>query len=77
MLDLRLPMGLMFSLVGTLMMVFGLATASNAEMYRRSLGMNVNLWWGLVLLCFGVGMLGLAWRASKAAKDAAPPGEDQ
>lgn len=63
MLDIRWPIGLMFSLVGALMFIFGLA--SDAEMYRRSLGININLWWGLVLLVFGGFMLLMAWRGSQ------------
>lgn len=57
-LDLRLPMGLMFSAFGALLTGFGLV--SDAALYQRSLGINVNLWWGLVLLAFGLAMLALA-----------------
>jgi ABC-type Fe3+-siderophore transport system permease subunit len=60
-LDLRLPIGLMFTIVGALLTVFGLM--SDDAIYARSLGINVNLWWGLVLLAFGVVMLGFAMRA--------------
>lgn len=60
-LDLRLPIGLMFSVFGVLLTGFGLV--SDRAIYARSLGINVNLWWGLVLLAFGLGMLGLALRA--------------
>jgi hypothetical protein len=63
-LDLRLPIGLMFTLVGALLSVFGLA--SDTAIYDRSLGINVNLWWGLVLLAFGLAMLGLAFRGGKS-----------
>lgn len=63
-LDLRLPIGLMFSLFGAMLTVYGLASAS--AIYERSLGINVNLWWGLVLLAFGLVMLMLALRARKA-----------
>lgn len=59
-LDLRLPIGLMFTTFGVMLVVFGLA--SNRAIYRRSLGINVNLWWGLVLLVFGVVMLAFALR---------------
>lgn len=52
-LDLRIPMGLMFSLVGVILTGFGAATNSNAALYARSLGINVNLYWGIVLLIFG------------------------
>jgi hypothetical protein len=53
----------MFSLVGVLLTVFGLV--SDRAIYQRSLGVNVNLWWGLVLVVFGVVMLGLAMRGRR------------
>ena len=59
-LDLRLPIGLMFSIIGALLVVFGLA--SDPAIYERSLGLNVNLWWGVVLLLFGLVMLWLVRR---------------
>jgi hypothetical protein len=59
-LDLRLPIGLMFTTFGVMLVVFGLV--SNRAIYQRSLGINVNLWWGLVLLAFGVVMLAFAMR---------------
>ena len=57
MLDLRWPIGLMFSLIGALLVIFGAATNSNTAMYAHSLGMNINLIWGIVLLVFGGLML--------------------
>ena len=66
--DLRLPIGLMFSVFGVLLTVFGLV--SDRAIYQRSLGINVNLWWGLVLVVFGVVMLGLAMRGRRPG---APP----
>lgn len=60
-LDLRLPIGLMFTIFGALLTAFGLI--SDAAIYARSLGINVNLWWGLVLLGFGLVMLWFAIRA--------------
>ena len=56
-LDLRLPMGLMFALFGVMLCGWGLV--SDEAIYARSLGLNVNLWWGMVLLGFGLVMLGL------------------
>jgi len=57
-LDIRWPIGIMFSLVGALLVVFGAATGSDTEMYAQtSLGININLIWGGVLLVFGVLML--------------------
>ena len=64
-LDLRLPMGLMFSLVGIILTGFGLATNGNMAIYARSLGINANLWWGLVVLAFGQTMFLLGRRGQK------------
>ena len=63
-LDLRLPMGIMFSIFGVLLAGFGLA--SDTAIYDKSLGINVNLWWGLALLAFGLVSLGLALSAARA-----------
>ncbi|MGH7579781.1 MAG: hypothetical protein ACREM9_06390 [Gemmatimonadales bacterium] len=64
-LDLRLPIGLMFTIIGVLLTIFGLT--SDQAIYARSLGINVNLWWGLVLLAFGLVMLGLTVRGRRRA----------
>jgi hypothetical protein len=58
-LDIRLPIGMMFSLLGALLAIYGLATNSDA-MYQASLGLNINLVWGRVLFVFGAVMLALA-----------------
>jgi len=59
-LDIRLPIGMMFSLLGAILAIYGVATGSDSDMYSSSLGINVNLWWGLVLFFFGAIMLFLA-----------------
>jgi len=64
-LDLRIPMGLMFTLTGVILTAFGLATNGNADLYAKSLGINANLWWGLVMLAFGLTMYLLGRRAQK------------
>jgi len=56
-LDIRLPIGMMFTLLGALLAIYGLATGSDSAMYQSSLNLNVNLWWGLVLFIFGAVML--------------------
>lgn len=71
-LDLRIPMGLMFTLVGIILTGFGIATRSNGELYARSLGINVNMWWGIVLLIFGQIMFQLG-RASQVRLSKLPP----
>jgi hypothetical protein len=62
-LDVRFPIGGMFSIIGAILIVYGLV--SDPAIYVRSLGINVNLWWGVVLLAFGLTMLGLAIKASR------------
>ena len=59
-LDIKIPIGLMFTTLGLLLGIYGIATASNAELYEKSLGINVNLWTGLVMLAFGLFMLALS-----------------
>lgn len=70
-LDLRLPIGLMFAIVGAMLALYGLA--SHRAIYDRSLGINVNLWWGLVLLAFGLAMLALVRRAARRGGGPAGP----
>lgn len=62
-LDIRLPLGLLFSIFGLLLLVFGLS--SNQELYERSLGINVNSWWGMVLLLFGLALFLLGRRSHR------------
>ena len=50
-LDIRLPIGMLFTLIGLILAVYGLM--SGDEIYQRSLGYNVNLYWGLAVLAFG------------------------
>jgi len=69
-LDLRLPIGMMFALLGAILVVYGLA--SDKAIYARSLGVNVNLWWGLVLLVFGALMLAFALRGAGRGDAGAP-----
>ena len=56
-LDIRWSIGLMFTLIGALLVIYGLATGANTELYKSSLGININLIWGAVLLVFGILML--------------------
>lgn len=62
-LDLRVPIGMMFGLVGLLLTVYGIF--SDPAIYQASLGINVNLWWGLVMVLFGCAMLGSAWLSAR------------
>jgi hypothetical protein len=53
-LDIRLPIGLLFSVLGLLLLGFG--AISEPAIYQRSLGININLYWGAVLEVFGLSM---------------------
>ena len=64
-LDIRVPIGLMFAILGAILTLVGLV--ANSAIYARSLGLNVNLWWGLVLLALGALLLWLGWRAQRTA----------
>jgi hypothetical protein len=60
-LDIRWPIGLMFTLIGVLLTAFGAIKKSDS----MSLDININLVWGVVLLAFGVLMLLGAVRGGK------------
>jgi hypothetical protein len=57
-LDVRTPTGILFLIVGVLLAGFGVT--GDSEMYQRSLGINVNLYWGVAMTLFGAAML--AWQ---------------
>jgi hypothetical protein len=56
-LDVRWPIGGLFGVLGVMLTGYGIATAGNAAQYERSLALNINLWWGLVMLVFGAALL--------------------
>jgi intracellular septation protein A len=58
--DLRIPLGLIFSLYGIILIGTGLT--STPEMIRQTLGQNINLGWGVAQLLFGLTMLFLSRR---------------
>ena len=64
-LDVRLPIGGLFTVVGALLAGYGLRTAGEPALYARSLGINMNLWWGGAMLLFGLVLLGIAWRRGR------------
>jgi hypothetical protein len=68
-LDIRLPIGMMFALLGALLGIYGFATGSDTTMYSSSLDLNVNLWWGLVLFVFGAVMLTFALIARRSNRN--------
>jgi hypothetical protein len=71
--DIRLPLGVLFSVLGVLLAGYGLG--SNRAIYERSLGVNINLDWGLFLLAFGITMIAFGRHATKVARRTAKPQE--
>lgn len=67
-LDIRWPIGLMFTIFGAILTIQGILTSSDVELHKRSLGMNINLGWGLLLLVFGLLMLLSAKIGAKNSK---------
>lgn len=63
--DIKIPIGLMFSILGILLTIFGIVSNSDGELYSRSLGININLWVGIAMLIFGVLMLSFSKRKKK------------
>ena len=70
-LDVRLPIGSMFVVIGALVGGYGLATSSDSEQYARSASININLWWGLIMFIFGALLL-LGANAARRASAARP-----
>jgi len=57
-LDVKLPIGLIFTVFGALLVIYGLT--SDPAIYSKSLGININLRWGALMLAFGILMLYLS-----------------
>jgi len=62
MLDIKIPIGLMFSIFGVVLLIYGFITRDDAALYQKSLSHNVNLWMGALSLVFGAVMLMLVKR---------------
>ncbi len=62
-LDIRWPIGLMFTVLGALLAVYGGATLGRPG--TAPAGVPINLYWGLVMLAFGLAMLAGAAKGKK------------
>jgi len=63
-LDIRWPIGLMFTFIGALLAFYGVCK-NTAISHAGGSSININLIWGVVLLVFGVAMLLGAIRGGK------------
>jgi hypothetical protein len=77
--DIRMPIGMLFTIFGILLIGYGAATQGSVIYAEHSLGVNMNFWWGIVLLCFGAVMLALTRLRGKrqSAGTAQKQGETQ
>ena len=67
-LDIRLPIGSMFTFVGLLLGIYGAVRPQSSE----SVGININLSWGVVLFVFGIIMILLGRRGTRTLKTTSP-----
>lgn len=63
--DIRIPIGTLFSLLGVILAIYGVATRTDIGLYGRSENIVINLWWGLIMIVFGAGMLYFGLKANK------------
>jgi len=61
--DLRIPLGWLFALLGLLLIIAGLRATPTTD--ARSLGININLIWGVVMIAFALLCLWLARREAR------------
>ena len=66
-LDIRLPIGIILTIYGIILIIYGLV-ADAAIFQEKSLGVNIDVWWGLAMLVFGLFMGALAFRASRRSE---------
>ena len=60
MIDIRYPIGLLFSIIGVMLLVYGITTMHDMNLYQKSLGVDINIWAGILMLIFGIIMLALS-----------------
>ncbi len=68
--DIRLPVGAIFTIYGVLLVVYGLVSG-DLEARHMINGINVNVWSGAGMFVFGVVMLLLARRAPSGPRSTA------
>ena len=62
-LDVRVPVGLMLGVMGALLVGYG--ALGDQSIYARSLGLNINVIWGAVLVGTAAVLLALSRRAAR------------
>jgi len=62
-LDIRLPIGIIFTLYGAILIIYGVL--ADPAIFVNSLGVNIDVWWGVAMLVFGLVMGALVFRTSR------------
>lgn len=70
-LDIRIPLGLIFLIIGGIMAIYG-AVTHGSPVYQKSLGIDLNLTWGAIMFVFGLVMF-LIGRRKKWQDDPVAP----
>ena len=65
-LDIRWPIGFIFTLYGAILIFHGLFTTPRSV--EAGAGININAWWGAAMLVFGLFMGALAYRALRRGR---------
>jgi hypothetical protein len=68
MIDIKFPIGLMFSILGLLLTIYGIFTMSDPLLYKKAFDININLWSGCGMMVFGGFML-ITSKITKKAKE--------
>lgn len=71
--DARVATGMFFTLVGTILAALGYSTRTRTDLYVKTLGLDVNLWYGVALLVCGIVLLAFG-RIGQIRAERAPTG---
>ncbi|MFZ0211870.1 MAG: hypothetical protein WBE20_11230 [Candidatus Acidiferrales bacterium] len=66
-LDIRWPIGLLFAAIGIAVGIYGIFSGARSTLWAHEV--NINLWWGVVMLAFGLAMIWGAVRAGRRTRN--------
>lgn len=71
MLDVRIPIGALFTVIGLMLMGWGIAfpAVTHVPTPKEAYDINLNFIWGTVILVFGACMSFFAWRGRRARSE--------
>jgi sulfite exporter TauE/SafE len=63
-LDIRLPIGGLFALIGAILGAYGAIVHP-----QTTVGINIDLWWGAAMLVFGLALFAFGWSAGHRERE--------